>query len=174
MDYISLAAPLLICAVFAAAYIKRVDIAQAFAKGAVEGLKNAYRLFPTLVFVLLAVSFFCDSGAAGLLAELLSPLLGKLGFPREVIPLAAVRPLSGSAALAVFSDMLDRTDPDSFAGRCAAVLLGSTETTFYTVAVYYSAAACKPGKRVFIPSLTADLAAFLLSALTVRLFYPAG
>lgn len=171
MSVFSLAAPLLICIVFTTAYIRRVDIAEAFCRGAVEGLKSALELAPTLFLVLLIVSFVYSSGAVDALTELASPFLTKLGFPAEILPLAAVRPLSGSAALAVFQDIVNTVPPDSFAGRNAAVLMGSTETTFYTIAVYYGAIRRKPDKRVFIVSLTADTAAFLISSLTVRLFY---
>lgn len=173
MTLLSMAVPLMICLVFTAAYIRRIDIAEVFCQGALNGLKKAAELAPTLFFVLLVVSFAYSSGAVDVLAELASPLLERLGFPQEILPLAAVRPLSGSAALAIFQDIMQTVPPDSFAGRNAAVLLGSTETTFYTIAVYYGAIHRKPDKRVFAASLTADMAAFLISSLTVRLFYGA-
>ncbi|MBR1393634.1 MAG: spore maturation protein [Ruminococcus sp.] len=136
-----------------------------------EGLKAFYELLPMLLLVVTAVSMLYSSGALNALSQLTEPLLSRLGYPSETVPLALIRPVSGSGALAVYENILTVTDPDSFAGRAATVLMGSTETTLYTIAVYFSATRLKAEARVFISSFTADIAGFVFSALTVRLFY---
>ena len=115
---------------------------------------------------------FRASGALDLLTALLTPLLTALGIPPETAPLLVIRPLSGSGALAVGSDLMRQYGPDSYIGRCAAVMLGCTETTFYTVAVYFGAAGVKRTRYTIPAALTADLAAFFSAALAVRLFFP--
>ncbi|MBR3668271.1 MAG: spore maturation protein [Ruminococcus sp.] len=169
--FTALAAPLLIAAVLTAGALRRIDVFSAFAEGAREGLREAVSLLPPIMLTVTAITFAYRSGALGAFAGLISPLLERLGYPPEVVPLAVLRPVSGSGALAVYREILSACGPDSFAGRTATVLMGSTETTFYTIAVYYTAVSFKPGARVFISSLTADAAGFILSAGMVRLFY---
>ena len=167
----NLAAPVLILAVLLYGAIKKVDIFSVFTEGAMENLKVAVNILPALILLMTAVGLLSASGALNAFAELLSPFLGKLGFPSEVLPLALIRPVSGSGSLAVLDNILSLSGADSFAGRVAAVLMGSTETTFYTIAVYYSAVRLKAEIPVFISSLTADFAGFVFSALIVRIFY---
>ena len=166
-----MAAPLLIAAVFAAAAYKRVDIVGEFTKGAMDGLRSAAELLSVLMLIVTAVSFAFRSGLLGGLAEMLSPALGRIGIPSEIVPLALIRPVSGSGALAVYNSLISDLGPDSTAGRAATILMGSTETTFYTIAVYFSAVRIKADARVFISSLTADTAGFFFSAAIVKLFY---
>ena len=171
MELFTLSAPLAITLILVSAAVKRVDILSAFAEGAKEGLISAWELLPMLLLVVTAVSMLYRSGALQAFAELLSPLMSRLGYPSEIIPLAMIRPVSGSGALAVFENIIGSEDADSFAGRAAAVLMGSTETTFYTIAVYYAAVKLKADAGVFFSSLTADAAGFIFSAVIVRLFY---
>ena len=105
------------------------------------------------------------------LAALCAPLLNRLGIPPETVPLMLVRPVSGSGALAVGSELMSTYGPDSYIGRVAAVMLGSTETTFYTVAVYFGAAGIHKSRHTIPAALTADLTGFIASALAVRLFF---
>lgn len=111
------------------------------------------------------------SGALDGLTHLLAPLLTALGVPPETAPLLVIRPLSGSGALAAGSDLMRQYGTDSYIGRCAAVMLGCTETTFYTVAVYFGAAGIRKTRYTVPAALTADAAAFLSAALAVRLFF---
>ena len=111
------------------------------------------------------------SGALDALTALLSPALTVLGVPPETAPLLVIRPLSGSGALAAGGDIMRQYGPDSYIGRCAAVMLGCTETTFYTVAVYFGAAGIKRTRYTIPAALTADLAAYLAAAWAVRLFF---
>ena len=120
--------------------LRRVDVYGALVRGAGQGLETLARILPALVCLLTAVSMVRASGLLEALASWLSPVLGRLGLPSELLPLMLVRPISGSAALGVGADLINAYGPDSALGRTAAVMLGSTETTFYTIAVYFSAA----------------------------------
>ena len=166
-----IAAPMLICLVLLYGAVKKVDIFAEFTAGAMENLKTAVEILPSLILLITAVGMLSASGALEAFSEIMSPLLSKLGFPPEVLPLAMIRPVSGSGAIAVLDNILDTVGADSFTGRVAAVLMGSTETTFYTIAVYYSAVRLKAELPVFVSSLTADFAGFVFSALVVRLCY---
>jgi len=161
--------PLLIMFILLCGLARRVDLAEEFSAGAKEGLQTAFGLIPMLVLLMTAVGMFTSSGAAEMLAALLSPVTEWLGFPKECLDLALIRPISGSGALAAVSRLFSRVHPDSFAGRTASVLMASTETTFYTIAVYFAAQRKKPDSRIFIAAAAADLTGFILSSLTVRL-----
>ena len=121
--------------------------------------------------LLTAVSMFRASGAMDALARLCAPVLNLLGIPAETVPLMLVRPVSGSGALAVASDLMAAHGPDSYIGRVAAVMLGSTETTFYTIAVYFGSAGIVRTRHTVPAALAADLTGFLTAALTVRLLF---
>ena len=120
--------------------VKRVDVYQGLADGAVDGMKILIRILPALVGLLTAVHMLRASGLLDWLAQALSPVLHLLGIPPETVGLMLIRPISGSGALGVGSELIQRYGPDSLIGRTAAVMLGSTETTFYTIAVYFGAA----------------------------------
>lgn len=150
----------------------RVDVYAALLQGASDGLRVLLRIFPALVALLSAVSMLRASGAMDALAALCAPVLQKVGIPPELVPLMLVRPLSGSGALGVAGELISTHGPDSYVGRVAAVMLGGTETTFYTVAVYFGAAGVKRTRYTIPAALTADLAAFFAAALAVRLFFP--
>ena len=171
MNLSSLVVPVLLAAVAAVGLGKRVDVYSALTHGAEEGLTVLLRVIPALVGLLTAVSMFRASGAMEWLSALCAPVLERLGIPPEVTPLMLVRPVSGSGALAVGTDLMTTYGPDSYIGRVAAVMLGSTETTFYTIAVYFGAAGIIRTRHTIPAALTADLTGFVVSALTVRLFF---
>ena len=152
--------------------LHRVDVYSALCKGAGSGLETLVRIVPALIGLMTAVYMLRASGALELLAGLLAPLLENLGIPPETVALLLVRPVSGSAALGVGADLIRTYGPDSAVGRTAAVMLGSTETTFYTIAVYFSAAGIKKTRYAVPAALCADLAGFLSAAWAVRLFFP--
>lgn len=162
--------PLLLLAVSAAALAKKADVYTLLTQGAADGLRTVAAIIPPLVVLLTAVSMLRASGAMDLLAKLAAPLTNAVGIPAELLPLMLVRPLSGSAALGVLADTLATYGADSLIGKTAAVMMGSTETTFYTICVYLGAA--KVGKtRYAIPAaLCADLTGFVAAALFTRLF----
>lgn len=156
-------------ALYAAA--KGVNVYDALCCGAREGMDVLLRMLPALVCLLPAVAMLRESCALEAFTSLLSPLLHLLGIPEETALLILLRPLSGSAALAVGSEIMEAFGPESLVGRTAAVMLGSTETTFYVVSVYFTAAGVKKSRHAIPAALCADLAGFLTAAWTVRLFY---
>ena len=163
--------PLLLAAVAVCGLGRRVDIYAALTRGAEEGLRTLLRIVPALVGLLTAVSMFRASGAMEQLTVLLSPLLTMLGIPPETAPLLLIRPMSGSGALAVGTELMTRFGPDSYIGRVAAVMLGSTETTFYTIAVYFGAAGIKKTRYCVPAALFADFVGFFMASWTVRMFF---
>ena len=150
---------------------KKVDIYGSLTDGASEGLKLLKTILPSLVILLTAIRMLRASGALDLLAEYLGPLLSCLGIPPETLPLILVRPFSGSAALAVGAELMATYGVDSMIGRTAAVMLGSTETTFYTISVYFGAAGIKKTRYALPAALIADGTGFLAAAIFTRLFF---
>ena len=160
--------PVLLAGAALYALCRRVDVFSALTTGAGEGLSVVLRILPPLVALLTAVYMLRASGALELLTELLTPVLTFLGIPPETVGLLLIRPVSGSGALAVGSDIMQTYGPDSTIGRTAAVMLGSTETTFYTVAVYYGAAGIRRTRHTIPAALAADITGFLAAAWMVR------
>lgn len=134
-------------------------------------MKILASLVPALVLLLTAVTMLRASGAVELLSDLLAPVFSFFGIPPETALLVLIRPLSGSAALAVGAELMAEYGPDSLIGRTAAVMLGSTETTFYTISVYFGAAGIKKTRYTIPAALIADFVGFFMASLTVRLFW---
>ena len=139
--------------------------------GAGDGLKLLSSIVPALVLLLTAVSMLRASGAVELLSGFLAPVFSFFGIPPETALLVLIRPLSGSAALAVGAELMGQYGPDSLIGRTVAVMLGSTETTFYTISVYFGAAGIKKTRYTVPAALFADFVGFFMASLTVRLFW---
>lgn len=171
MALTSLVIPGLLAVLGFYALSKKVDVYGALTSGAGEGLSVVVRILPSLVALLTAVYMFRASGAMDALTALLAPVLGKLGIPPETAAILLIRPLSGSGALAVAGELMGSHGPDSYVGRVAAVMMGCTETTFYTVAVYFGAAGIRRSRYTIPAALTADLTGFVAAALAVRLFF---
>jgi len=167
-DYI---VPLLILTASLLALKKKENTYDLLLQGGAEGLKLLLTIAPALVVLLTAVSMLRASGAVELLSRLLSPLFRFLGIPPETAMLVLIRPISGSAALAVGAELMTRYGPDSSIGRTAAIMLGSTETTFYTISVYFSAAGIKKTRYAVPAALIADLTGFVMASLTARWFF---
>ena len=169
MDISVVVVPVLVFGVFLYGLCKKVDILDAFTEGARENLRITVGLLPTLTLLILGVGMFRASGALEALTGLIAPLMEFIGFPPDCLPLALLRPVSGSGALSILETILKDKGPDSFTGRVASVLMGSTETTFYTVAVYFGATKIKKTRHALTSALAGDVTAFILSALAVRL-----
>lgn len=137
--------------------------------GAADGLKLLLTLVPTLVMLLTAVTMLRESGAMEAISRFLSPVFQFIGIPPEAAMLVLIRPISGSAALAIGADLMAAYGVDSLVGRTAAVMLGSTETTFYTISVYFGAAGIKKTRYTLPAALFADFVGFFMASLTVRL-----
>lgn len=173
MDYSAYLVPLLLAFTALFALGKRVNVYDALTKGAEEGLTITLRILPALVGLMTAVYMLRASGVMDLLGQLLAPLLVRLGIPPETAALLFIRPVSGSGALAVGSELMAEYGPDSYIGRVAAVMLGSTETTFYTIAVYFGSAGVHKTRYAVPAALVADLAGFIAAAFAVRLLFGA-
>jgi len=163
--------PFLMLAVALWGLFRRVDLWSALIDGAGEGLKVTLRVLPPLIALLTAVYMLRASGALELLGQLLEPVLSAVGIPVETIGLLLVRPVSGSAALGVGAELISTYGPDSPVGRTAAVMLGSTETTFYTVAVYFGAAKIARSRYAIPAALCGDIAGFIAAGWAVRLLF---
>jgi len=166
-----LVVPLILLGTAAWALYRRVDVWSAITSGAAEGLGAVVKIFPNLVCLLTAVYMLRASGAMESLATLLAPVFDLLGIPAEVVPLMVVRPISGSGALAIGAELIEAYGPESLIGRTAAVMLGSTETTFYTIAVYFGAAGIQKTRYAIPAALSADAVGFFMAALTVRWWF---
>ena len=150
---------------------KRENAYDLLLQGASEGLSLLLSLVPALVMLLTAVHMLRASGAAEMLSRLLAPVFSFLGIPKETALLVLIRPISGSAALAVGAELMREYGVDSQIGRTVAVMLGSTETTFYTISVYFGAAGIKKTRYTIPAALFADLVGFCMASWTVRLFF---
>lgn len=168
VDYI---VPLLLLTASLLALRRKENTYDLLLSGAADGLKLLLSITPALIFLLTAVSMLRASGAVELISSLLAPVFEFFGIPPETAILVLIRPLSGSAALAVGADLMAQYGPDSMIGRTVAVMLGSTETTFYTISVYFGAAGIKKTRYTIPAALIADLTGFLVASLTVRLFF---
>lgn len=164
------AVPLFVAAILIAATVRRVPSFDEFCIGAGEGLRAAARVLPTLVALITAVGVLRASGFTDLLVGWLRPAAQWLGFPAEVLPLALLRPFSGSGSLVALRQLMAEQGADSLAGQVACVLQSSTETTFYTLTVYFGAVGVRHTDRALPAAVAGDLTGMVLAALTVRLF----
>lgn len=161
--------PVFIALVIVVGFVKRVPVFDAFTKGAESGLNILVNIAPTIVGVITAVNMLKSSGAMDALCELVTPLADTLGFPKEILPMVLLRPVSGGGSTALLTSIYKDLGPDSFAGQVASVLAGSTETTFYAVALYFGSVNVKKVRHTFAAALCADFTAAVMAVLTVRL-----
>jgi spore maturation protein B len=147
---------------------RRVPVYEEFVTGARDGFQVAVNIIPYLVAILFAVAMFRASGAMDFFVEGLRPLLSPLGIPPEVLPMAITRPLTGSGSAGIMLDLINRYGADSLIVKTAATMFGSTETTFYVVAVYFGAVNVKKTRHAVPAGLTADFAAMILAVYVVR------
>jgi len=164
--------PILLLTVSVLALRRQENCYDLLIRGGEEGLRLLASILPALVVLLTAVQLLRASGAVELLTTLFAPVFSLFGIPPETAMLVLIRPISGSAALAVGAELMKEYGPDSLIGRTAAVMLGSTETTFYTVSVYFSAAGIRKTRYTVPAALFADLVGFLMASWTVRVFFP--
>ncbi len=168
VDYI---VPLLLLLAALLALRKKENAYDLMLTGAAEGLRILLTLVPALILLLTAVTMLRASGALTLFGNFLSPFFAFFGIPPETALLVLVRPISGSAALAIGADLMAAYGVDSQIGRTVAVMLGSTETTFYTISVYFGAAGIKKTRYTIPAALFADFVGFFMASLTVKLFF---
>ena len=160
LDAISLwAIPILLVAIPLAGMLRKVKVYDVFIEGAKEGFDVAVKIIPFLVGILVAIGMFRGSGAMDLLMAAMRPLVAPLGFPPELVPLAVLRSLTGSGSLAFTTDLVKTHGPDSVIARTAATMYGSSETTFYVLAVYFGAVGVRRTRHAVPAALIADLVA---------------
>ncbi|SHI85322.1 spore maturation protein B [Clostridium amylolyticum] len=163
--------PIIILIIVVYGMIKGKKVYEWFVEGAKEGLGVCFRIFPYLLAMLIAVKVFRESGALNIFTKGVSPITKLIGLPSELLPLVIIKPLSGSGALGVFTEILKEYGPDSIIGLIASIIMGTTETIFYTLTVYYGSVGIKKIRHTLWAALLADFTAILASITIVRLFF---
>lgn len=169
INYISIIVmPLIILIIVINGLKEKLSVFDIFLKGATEGLEITFKIFPTLIGLFMAIGMLRSSGILEFITSIISPALAIIRFPSEVVPLALLRPISGSASMAIATDIIKQNGVDSFIGILASVIMGSTETTLYTIAVYTSSVKIKNTRGVLIAALAADAVGIIVSLLICR------
>jgi spore maturation protein B len=163
--------PCLILLALIYAYFRGVKVFETFVEGAKEGFGMSVRLIPFLVGMMVAIGLFRDSGAMELITNMLTPLIRLIGIPAEVLPLAFMRPVSGSSALAITAEIMNTFGVDSLLGRMAATMQGSTDTTLFVLTVYFGAVGIKKTRYALAVGLLADLAGILAAVFVCNMFF---
>lgn len=166
--------PCVLLGIVAAGLVKKQNVFELFLAGAKEGIPLTLSIFPALVGLMTAIAMLNASGALALFAQAVAPLCQSVGLPPDVLPLAVMRSISGSGSLSLYQDILQKNGPDSFLGRVASVLQGSSETTFYTIAVYFGSVRVSKTRHTLPAALAADFTGMLMSVLSVRLLLGGG
>ena len=164
----SIAMPFAILLIVTYGMIEKIKIFDTFLEGAKDGISIVFNIFPTLIGLFLAIGALRSSGILDFIINLLSPILNIFNFPTEIMPLALIRPISGSSSIAVATDIMKTFGVDSNIGLMAAVIMGSTETTLYTIAVYSSSVGIKKTRFVLAASLLADFVGIVVSVVICR------
>ncbi len=173
MHFISqLIIPIFILLIVTYAFFKKVKVYDCFVNGAKEGISVTLRIFPYVLAIFIAVKAFQASGAFTLGQEIFRGVFNIFNLPFEIISISLIKPLSGSAALGVFTDIVKNTGPDSLASRISAVIMGSAETTFYVLAIYLGAVGIKKTRYLIPVCLIADLLGIILAIIIVKFFFP--
>ena len=163
--------PLVILIIIIEAIKNKIAVFDVFLKGATDGVEITLKIFPTLIGLFVAIGMLKDSGILDFITKVISPILNLIHFPGEVVPLALLRPISGSASMAVATNIIKNNGVDSFVGILASVIMGSTETTLYTIAVYTSSVKIKNTRGILIAALAADLTGILVSLVVCRVIF---
>jgi len=172
IKYLSIwAIPCLLFVIPVLAFINKVKVYEAFIDGAKGGFEVAVKIIPYLVAILVAIGMFRASGAMDIFSWLMSPITNLLGLPAETLPVVLMRPLSGSGSLGIVTELMKQHGPDSFIGRLASTFYGSSETTFYVVAVYFGAVGIKKTRHSIPAGLLGDLAGVLAALFICKLIF---
>ncbi|MTI65950.1 MAG: spore maturation protein [Firmicutes bacterium] len=152
-------------------FIKGINLYDVFVEGAKEGFKTAIKIMPYLIAIFVAIGIFKRSGAMNIMVNLFTPITKLLGIPKEVVPLVIMRPISGSGSLAVVKDIVTTYGADSFIGRVASTMMGSAETIFYTMAIYFGAIGIKNSRHTLSAALLSHIAAVIASVFICNLVF---
>ncbi len=164
--------PLMITIILVHGYIKGVKLYDTFVEGASEGFRTALKIMPYLIAIFLAIGIFKESGALETFSNLLLIPGRLIGLPKEIIPLVVLKPISGSGSLAMVKDLVNTYGPDSFVGRVASTMMGSSETIFYTMAIYFGAVGIKKARHTLACAIIAHLAGVIASVMVCKwIFY---
>ena len=163
--------PIIVIIILIYGLYKKVDIFNNFLLGVKEGLKSSINLFPTIFAMIIAINLLTNSGFILDLSNTLKPLFNKISFPVEVLSLAILRPISGSASLSMLSEILSTYGPDSFIGRLASIMQGSTDTTIYIISLYFASIGVKKIRYSLVVGLLSDLISIILSVVIVTLIF---
>lgn len=163
------AVPVFIFVFLMSGFISRIDVYDSFVSGAKSGLNATFNIIPALIGLMVAIAMFRESGCLELLSKALKPVTDLIHMPSEVVPLALLRPVSGSASLALVTDIFKNLGPDSLQGKIASIMMGSTETTIYTIAVYFGSVGIKNIRYTLLAALTADLCGIVMSVFMAAL-----
>lgn len=162
--------PIIILLIIVYGMIKKVKIYEAFVEGAKEGMGICFRILPYLLAILIGIKILRESGLLDYMIIFLNPIVSKLGIPPEIMPLIIVKPLSGSGAIGVFTETIKTYGVDSRIGLIASIIMGSTETIFYTLTVYFGAVGIKKIRHTLWAAITADIVAILVAVSIVNLW----
>lgn len=172
INYISIIAmPMVILIIVCQSSSERKSVFDIFLKGAFDGVEISLKIFPTLIGLFVAIGMLRSSGILEFITKLITPILIFFNFPSEVVPLALLRPISGSASMAVATDIIKNNGVDSFIGILASVIMGSTETTLYTIAVYTSSVKIKNTRGILFAALAADFTGIIVSLIVCKLIF---
>lgn len=163
--------PIIIVVIIFYGIIKGVDIYAEFVSGALEGIKTAFRILPYIIAIFFAINIFRKSGAEEFIIKLATPITDIIKFPSELLSLIIIKPLSGSGSYGVIKNLIDSYGADSYIGRCAAVMMGSAETIFYTVAVYFGSVGIKDSRYTIKAGLITHLAATIAAIIVSRIYF---
>ncbi|MBR3673050.1 MAG: spore maturation protein [Clostridia bacterium] len=170
INYLSvIAMPAIILIIIFYGFLEKNKIYDIFLDGAKDGIKIVYNIFPTLIGLFVAVGALRNSGILDFIINLISPIINYLNIPKEIMPLAILRPISGSAAMAIATDIMNNYGVDSKIGYIASVIMGSTETTLYTIAVYTSCVKIKNTRGILIAALIGDIVGMLVSVVVCNI-----
>ncbi|MBO8131244.1 MAG: spore maturation protein [Candidatus Marinimicrobia bacterium] len=152
-------------------FVKKINVYEVFIDGAKDGFKIAVRIIPYLVAIMVAIGMFRASGAMEIFVRIFSPITSLIGMPAEVLPVAIMRPLSGSGTLGIITELLKSFGPDSFIGRLASIMFGSTETTFYVLAVYFGSVGIRKTRHAVASGLVGDFTGIVMAVLFCRFLF---
>ena len=170
INYASGAAiPVFISIIILCGLKEKVKVFDAFLDGAKEGIEIVFKMFPTLIGIFLAIGALRSSGILDLIVQLITPLTDLLEIPSQIMPLAMLRPISGSASIAVAVDIMQNYGVDTLIGLITSTIMGSTETTFYTIAIYTSCVGIKKTRGILLAALAADIAGMVASVIICRI-----
>lgn len=163
--------PFLVLIILIYGYIKNIDIYNSFIEGAKEGLKTSLKIMPYLIAILVSIGIFKSSQAMDMIIYIFNPVMKLIGFPEEVFPLLLLRPISGSGALAAVKSIIEDYGPDSYQGRVASIMVGSSETIFYTMAIYFGSVGIKDHRHTLKAALISYIASIFATIFICNIFF---